>query len=91
MTTPDMISRADALAAVRSVPPGTTCRGDAIIATINALPVSGQVEALVKAAQFYQRRGHKIKCAAVDGGLKPRNCGWDNLTAALSPFVTGEN
>ncbi len=34
----DLIRRTDAVAAVRSVPPGTTCRGDAIIAAINALP-----------------------------------------------------
>ena len=32
------ISRQAAIDAVRSVPPGTTCRGDAIIAAINAIP-----------------------------------------------------
>ncbi|CAB4147846.1 hypothetical protein UFOVP506_49 [uncultured Caudovirales phage] len=34
----DTISRQAAIDAVRSVPPGTTCRGDAIIAAINAIP-----------------------------------------------------
>jgi hypothetical protein len=34
----DTVSRQDVIDAVRSVPPGTTCRGDAIIAAINAIP-----------------------------------------------------
>jgi hypothetical protein len=34
----DTVSRQAVMDAVRSVPPGTTCRGDAIIAAINAIP-----------------------------------------------------
>jgi hypothetical protein len=34
----DTVSRQAVIDAVRSVPPGTTCRGDAIIAAINAIP-----------------------------------------------------
>ena len=34
----DTVSRQSVIDAVRSVPPGTTCRGDAIIAAINAIP-----------------------------------------------------
>ncbi len=34
----DSVSRQSVIDAVRSVPPGTTCRGDAIIAAINAIP-----------------------------------------------------
>jgi hypothetical protein len=34
----DTVLRQDVIDAVRSVPPGTTCRGDAIIAAINAIP-----------------------------------------------------
>jgi hypothetical protein len=34
----DTVLRQAVIDAVRSVPPGTTCRGDAIIAAINAIP-----------------------------------------------------
>ena len=34
----DTVSRQSVIDAVRSVPPGTTCRGDAIIEAINAIP-----------------------------------------------------
>jgi hypothetical protein len=37
----DTVSRQAVIDAVRSVPPGTTCRGDAIIAAINAIPAVG--------------------------------------------------
>jgi len=45
----DLIKRADAVAAVRSVPPGTTMRGAAIVEAINAIPSHAQASALVVA------------------------------------------
>jgi hypothetical protein len=47
----DAVSRQAVIDAVRSVPPGTTCRGDAIIAAINALPPIESVYTLVKAVR----------------------------------------
>jgi len=43
----DTIPRQAVIDAVRSVPPGTTCRGDAIIAAINAIPAGASLAKLV--------------------------------------------
>jgi hypothetical protein len=53
----DTVSRQAVIDAVRSVPPGTTCRGDAIIAAINAIPAVTVTDDVVqRAVHAYQ--GH---------------------------------
>jgi hypothetical protein len=46
----DSVSRQSVIDAVRSVPPGTTCRGDAIIAAINAIPAVTVTDEMVERA-----------------------------------------
>jgi hypothetical protein len=53
----DTVSRQSVIDAVRIVPPGTTCRGDAIIAAINAIPAVTVTDDVVqRAVHAYQ--GH---------------------------------
>ena len=46
----DTVLRQDVIDAVRSVRPGTTCRGDAIIAAINVIPAVKVTDDMVKRA-----------------------------------------
>jgi hypothetical protein len=46
----DIIQRQAVIEAVRSVPPGTPCRGDAIIAAINAIPAVTVTDEMVERA-----------------------------------------
>ena len=62
----DLIERSKAIEAVRSVAPGATCRGQAIIAAIRALPAatpqdySEHAKRPVVNGVSYCRRGHAM-------------------------------
>jgi hypothetical protein len=65
----DTIPRQAVIDAVRSVPPGTTCRGDAIIAAINAIPAVDEWQPI----ETYKSEKALFYCPAIIGALHSSN------------------
>jgi hypothetical protein len=68
----DTVSRQAVIDAVRSVPPGTTCRGDAIIAAINAIPAVNEWQPIETAPKdgkrvYGEKTQHKTRIVAALG------------------------
>ena len=87
----DLIERSKAIEAVRSVAPGTTCRGQAIIAAICALPdanATDEIAALRSALANLTNRYCRLADSGDEGFWEPRE--EREVIAAFAALAMGE-